>query len=204
MTRRASNSKLFINVLMTLYWCFHLDPVAERLLHQENVLPTQIYQELTAAIERFRQKLPDVKNWVDLPMEATGMNRAFILYMISCACTGSRSAPLCETEGSVQMFRLKQHGLRSPCVSFEQATSIRCLRVSGCLVALIQRIQSQRALGVIFIQRACACGTARSAFFTSAGTSGSTHSFVGSISSVTVSPASARMASRMLLSTLNQ
>jgi hypothetical protein len=53
---------------MTLYWCFRLAPVAERLLYLENVLPTQTYQELTSAIEYFRQELPIVKNWFDLPM----------------------------------------------------------------------------------------------------------------------------------------
>lgn len=68
MTKRTANSKLFVNALMTLYWCFHLDLVAERLLYREHVLPTQTYQELTAVIENFRQTLPAVKNWLDLPM----------------------------------------------------------------------------------------------------------------------------------------
>src|SRR5918996_356956 len=111
--------------------------------------------------------------------------------MTSCACVGSRSTPLFDTEGSVQRLRLKQHGLRSPALSFEQATSIRRLRVSGCFVALIQRIQSYFAFGVIFIQRECACGAAKRASFKSAGISGSIHSLVGVISSVTVSPAAA-------------
>ena len=35
-------------------------------------------------------------------------------------------------------------------MSFDRATSIRRLRVSGCLVEPIQRIQSQRAIGVIY------------------------------------------------------
>ena len=47
-------------------------------------------------------------------------------FMISYACVGSRSAQLLDdTEGSVQRLRLKQHGLRFPSLSFEQATSIR-------------------------------------------------------------------------------
>jgi len=68
MTKRMTNSTLFVNALMTLYWCFSLDPVAERLLYRENVLPTQTYQVLTAVIDRFREALPTVKNWFDLPM----------------------------------------------------------------------------------------------------------------------------------------
>lgn len=67
-TKRTTNSKMFINVLMALYWCFQLDPVAERLLYREQILPTQTYQELTAVIEDFRQGLPAVKEWVNLPM----------------------------------------------------------------------------------------------------------------------------------------
>src|ERR1700730_11077767 len=102
------------------------------------------------------------------------------------------------------MLRLKQHGLRSPALSFEHVTSIRRLRVSDCLVERIQRIQSQRAIGVISIQRVYACGVAARAVFKSSGTLGSGHSLTGSIASVTVSPVSAPEASRMVLSTLNQ
>jgi hypothetical protein len=117
---------------------------------------------------------------------------------------GSRSTPLCDTEGSVHRERLKQHGLRCPALSFEHATSIRRLRVSGCLVEPIQRIQSQRAIGVISIHRVRACGSAARAFFKSAGSLGSGQSLVGSIASITVSPAFAPAASRMVLSILNQ
>src|SRR5216684_334645 len=81
-------------------------------------------------------------------------------FMISCACAGSRSTPFFDTSGSVHMLRLKQHGLRSPALSFEHVTSIRRLRVSDCLVERIQRIQSQRAIGVISIQRVYAWGAA--------------------------------------------
>lgn len=49
------------------------------------------------------------------------------------------------------MLLLKQHGRRSPALSFERATSIRRCRVSDRLVARIQRIHSQRAAGVISI-----------------------------------------------------
>src|SRR5258707_3171571 len=133
------------------------------------------------------------------PLEWANFKRSY-----SVVCVGSRSTPLFDTEGSVQRVRLKQHGLRSPALSFEHAVSIRRLRVSGCLVEPIQRIQSQRAIGVISIQRVCASGAAASAFFKSAGTLGSDHSLTGSIANVTVSPTSALMALLMALSTLNQ
>jgi len=117
---------------------------------------------------------------------------------------GSRSTPLFDTAGSVQRLRLKQHGLRAPALSFEQATSIRRFRVSGCLVARIHRIQSQRAIGVISIHSLCTCGLSIRALCKSAGASGSGHAFIGSIASVTVSPGAAPAASSMAVSTLSQ
>src|SRR3989344_2096143 len=116
-------------------------------------------------------------------------------------CVGSRSIPLFDTDGSVHKALLKQHGFFSPFLSFEHATSIRFLRVSGCLVDLIQRIQSQRAIGVILFHKVRACGEEVRAFFKSAGTFGSDHSLTGSISSITVSAPAALC---MVLSILNQ
>jgi hypothetical protein len=66
--QRTANSKLFINVLMTLYWSFRVDPVAQRLLYLNDILYTQTSRDLTAAIERFRDRLPTRKDWMDLPM----------------------------------------------------------------------------------------------------------------------------------------
>ncbi len=68
MTQRTAGSKLFINVLMTLYWCFRLDPVARRLLYLNDILQTQTSRDLTSAIELFRGSLPTTKEWVNLPM----------------------------------------------------------------------------------------------------------------------------------------
>lgn len=123
---------------------------------------------------------------------------------VAVVSVGSRSTPFFDTYGSVHRLRLKQHGLRIPDLSFENATSIRRLRVSWRAVALIQRIQSQRAIVVISIHRLCACGSAARALFKSSGTWGSVHSLAGSISSITVSPASAPADARMVSSTLSQ
>lgn len=68
MTSRTAGSELFINMLMTLYWCFHLDPVAQRLLYLNDILPTQTLREVSHAIEQFRDRLPSRKAWIDLPM----------------------------------------------------------------------------------------------------------------------------------------
>ena len=65
---RTGGSKLFINVLMTLYWCFRVDPVAQRLLYLDEVLQTQTSGDITRALGHFRSKLPLKKAWIDLPM----------------------------------------------------------------------------------------------------------------------------------------
>ena len=119
-------------------------------------------------------------------------------------CIGSMSIPFFETSGSVHWLRLKQHGLRSPALSFDNATSIRRLRVSRLLVARIQRSQSQRAIVVSFTHKAFACGSDASALFKSVGTSGSGHALDGSTAIVTVLRASISAALCKPESTLNQ
>jgi hypothetical protein len=67
-TERTRNSTLFINALMTLYWCFRLGPVARRILYRDAVRDTTSYFELCARILRFRETCPNVKPWYRLPM----------------------------------------------------------------------------------------------------------------------------------------
>src|ERR1035438_8853848 len=66
---------------------------------------------------------------------------------------GSISLPLFDRFGSVHEARLKQQGRRLPLFIFEIVTSTRRLRVSEFWVALTQRTHSQRAIGVIALQR---------------------------------------------------
>jgi hypothetical protein len=68
MNERTAGSQLFINVLMTLYWCFRVDPIAQRLLYLDKILHTQTSREMRHAIEQFRAALPTKKAWIDLPM----------------------------------------------------------------------------------------------------------------------------------------
>src|SRR5688572_18116932 len=117
---------------------------------------------------------------------------------------GSRSSQLCDTSGSLQRLRLKQQGRRIPLFSLSSATSICFWRVSGVLTARIQRIQSQRASGVISCHKASASGEAAKAFSKSSGTSGSIHSLLGSSETCTVSPAFTEASSSNFLSGLNQ
>jgi len=66
-TRRTAGTPLFINALMSLYWCFHLDAVAERNLYLDRIVDTATYTELSLAIERFRDTIETLP-WIDLPM----------------------------------------------------------------------------------------------------------------------------------------
>src|SRR3984893_11269857 len=97
-----------------------------------------------------------------------------------------------------------QQAARFPDLSFESVFSIRIARVSRFLVEPIQRIQSQRANGVMFIHNPRACGSDANASVKSAGTLGSGHSASGSSVTDTESPTSALAALSMALLTLNQ
>jgi hypothetical protein len=120
------------------------------------------------------------------------------------ASAGSRSTPLRDIKGSVHWLRLKQQAARFPDLSFESAFSIRIARVSGFLVEPIQRIQSQRATGVMSIHNLYTCRSDANASARSAGNFGSGHSAIGASATDTESPTSALAALSKVLLTLNQ
>src|SRR5262249_9141827 len=53
-TSRTAGSKLWINPLMGLYWCFALDRVAQRVLYLEALKQTETYIDVDDVIEVFR------------------------------------------------------------------------------------------------------------------------------------------------------
>ena len=70
-TQRTRGSELFINPLMSLYWCFQLDPVAARLLYGDELYQTQTIYEISVYLQRFRAKRGmrgEVKPWRDIPL----------------------------------------------------------------------------------------------------------------------------------------
>lgn len=68
-THRTFGSQLFINPLMTIYWCFEAEKVAGRILYRDAVINTQNYLELSLAIKRYRTAHSrSIKPWVNLPM----------------------------------------------------------------------------------------------------------------------------------------
>jgi hypothetical protein len=67
-TQRTEGSELFINALMSLYWCFDLDAVARRSLYLEYILETETYRSLQIAIALYRMPRENIKPWMSLPM----------------------------------------------------------------------------------------------------------------------------------------
>ena len=55
-TPRTSGSQLWINPLMTLYWCFQLDAVAQRVLYLEEMKDTTDYMDVRQVIGYFRNQ----------------------------------------------------------------------------------------------------------------------------------------------------
>jgi hypothetical protein len=66
-TKRTEGSTLFINPLMSLYWGFQLQHVAQRNLYLNKIRETDTYQQLSMAIERYRADLPKTRPWQEIP-----------------------------------------------------------------------------------------------------------------------------------------
>jgi hypothetical protein len=67
-TRRTEGSELFINPLMSMYWCFQLRNVARQNLYLDRIVETEGYLELSHTIERFRIEQASTRPWRTLPM----------------------------------------------------------------------------------------------------------------------------------------
>jgi hypothetical protein len=65
---RTGGSELFINPLMGLYWSFKVDGIANRCLYLDEVKDTVTYSDLSMAINVFRAKHPEIKDWSIIPV----------------------------------------------------------------------------------------------------------------------------------------
>ena len=66
-TERTEGSSRFINPLMVLYWGFRLDGVVHRNLYLDQIRNTETAEEVSLAIERFREGLPNTRPWITIP-----------------------------------------------------------------------------------------------------------------------------------------
>lgn len=67
-TDRTEGSELWINPLMTVYWCFRLAPVAERILYRDVMLGTRSYMDITSAILEFRTSCRTMRPPMAIPL----------------------------------------------------------------------------------------------------------------------------------------
>lgn len=58
-TNRTTGSELWINPLMSMYWCFKLDPLAKSIYCLDQVKKTKNYWDLTGAIYGGRAQRPE-------------------------------------------------------------------------------------------------------------------------------------------------
>jgi hypothetical protein len=67
-TSRTAGNELWINPLMSAYWCFRLAPVASRILYREVLMETRTFTDVRRAIERFREWFPDLRPRQPIPL----------------------------------------------------------------------------------------------------------------------------------------
>ena len=67
-TPRTQNSELWINPLMSMYWCFSLMPVAERILYGEELKNTQTFSDVMEIIKNFRRSCKNIRPRKDIPV----------------------------------------------------------------------------------------------------------------------------------------
>jgi hypothetical protein len=67
-TARTAGNVLWINPLMTLYWCFHIEAVARRCLYLDELKRTQTWEEVGSVVLEFRARLPAHRDWRSIPV----------------------------------------------------------------------------------------------------------------------------------------
>jgi hypothetical protein len=67
-TERTRGSRLWINPLMGLFWCFRLEGVARRVLYLEEVKRTRTYREVDDAINEFRARCRGIRPRTNIPL----------------------------------------------------------------------------------------------------------------------------------------
>lgn len=67
-TPRTRNSKLWINPLMPVYWCFQLPVVAERILYREAMKNTATFDDVNGVITEFRISCQNIRPRENIPV----------------------------------------------------------------------------------------------------------------------------------------
>jgi hypothetical protein len=68
-TERTHGSELFINPLMTMYWCFQLEHIVQRNLYIAEIFNEEHFGEVIYKIDNFRENLDKkIKKWQNIPL----------------------------------------------------------------------------------------------------------------------------------------
>jgi len=67
-TSRTRNSKLWINPLMPVYWCFKLSSVVERILYGDAMKNTDKYTDVNGVIKDFRESCHNIRPRQEIPV----------------------------------------------------------------------------------------------------------------------------------------
>lgn len=65
-TQRTQDSKLWINPLMSMYWCFELEKIAEQIIYREEMKETVNFTDVGLVIESVRARLEKLRQWEDM------------------------------------------------------------------------------------------------------------------------------------------
>ena len=65
---RTKGSKLWINPLMSLYWCFRLPQVAKRIIYLDAMKQTNTYTDIMFLIEGLNSRGNNIRKWEDIPV----------------------------------------------------------------------------------------------------------------------------------------
>jgi len=67
-TPRTHGSKLWINPLMSIYWCFQSLPLARRIMYLETIKQTNTIVDVLWAVDRWRSPRQNVCEWENIPV----------------------------------------------------------------------------------------------------------------------------------------
>jgi hypothetical protein len=67
-TMRTQYSKLWINPLMPVYWCFQLSEVAERILYRDAMMNTETFSDSIGVIKEFRSTYSNIRSKEAIPV----------------------------------------------------------------------------------------------------------------------------------------
>jgi hypothetical protein len=67
-TERTSGSMLWINPLMSIYWCFYLDGIARNSLYLDRIKKTTGFHEFSEKLKQFRLSTIKLREWENIPL----------------------------------------------------------------------------------------------------------------------------------------